>query len=184
MIAIEGAIFYDGSHGMAILEEILNRRTIESFEPSAVEKSKLERVLEAGRLAPSAKNRQEWRFVVIRKKALREKAREAAFGDERVVQAPVVIAVCTTNVEYVMPNGQPAYPVDLGISAAYMSLQAVREGLGTSFLTTFDEPKLRELLTVPHSMRVVLLLLLGRPADLPEPRPRKPLGSIVSYDHW
>jgi nitroreductase len=169
---------------MAILEEILNRRTIKSFEPSPVEKSKLERVLEAGRLAPSAKNRQEWRFVVIRKKALREKIKEAAFGDERVGQAAVAIAICTTNIEYTMPNGQLAYPVDLGIAAAFMSLQAVREGLGTSFLTTFDEQKVRELVTVPHSMRVVLLLLLGHPAVLPEPRSRKPLGSIVSYDHW
>jgi len=142
------------------------------------------RVLEAGIRAPSAKNRQEWRFVVIRKKALREQIKAAAYGDERVGQAPVLIAVCTTNVEYVMPNGQQAYPVDLGIAAAFMSLQAVREGLGVSFLTTFDEPKVKELLTMPHAMRVVLLLLLGRPASLPEARPRKPLGSIVSYDHW
>jgi nitroreductase len=169
---------------MAILEEILNRRTIRSFNPSPVEKDKLERVLEAGRLAPSAKNRQEWRFVVIQKKALREQVKETAFGDERVGQAPALIAVCTTNIEYTMPNGQLAYPVDLGIAAAYMSLQAVREGLGSSFLTTFEEQKLRDLINVPYSMRVVLLLLLGHPAALPEPRPRKPLRSIVSYDHW
>jgi nitroreductase len=169
---------------MAILEEILKRRTIKSFEPFPVDKSKLERVLEAGRLAPSAKNRQEWRFVVIRSKALREEVKEAAFGDERIGQAPVVIAICTTNIKYTMPNGQLAYPVDLGIAAAYMSLQAVREGLGTSFLSTFDEQKVRDLITVPYSMRVVLLLLVGHPAVLPEPKSRKPLGSIVSYDHW
>jgi nitroreductase len=169
---------------MATLEEILNRRTIKGFNPSPVQKDKLERILGAGRLAPSAKNRQEWRFVVIQKKALREKVKEAAFGDERIGQAPALIAICTTNIEYTMPNGQQAYPVDLGIAAAFMSLQAVKEGLGSSFLTTFEEQKLRELLSVPYSMRVVLLLLLGHPAALPEPQPRKPLRSIVSYDHW
>jgi nitroreductase len=169
---------------MAILEEILNRRSIQSFKPVAVSAAKLEKVLEAGRLAPSAKNRQEWRFVAVQKKALREKLKEAAFGEEKVGQAPVVIALCTTNIEYRMPNGQLSYPVDLGIVAGFMTLQAVREGLGTCLLGTFDETAVKELISVPYSMKVVLLLLLGHPAELPEPRPRKPLRSIVSYDHW
>ena len=73
---------------MALLEEILNRRSIKAFKPKPIEKDKLERVLEAGRLAPSAKNRQEWRFIVIQKEHLREKVKEAAFGDEKVGQAP------------------------------------------------------------------------------------------------
>ena len=71
-----------------MLPEILQRRSTEHFGPSPVSAAKLERVLEAGRLAPSAKNRQEWRFVVVQKKALREKIREAAFGEEKVGQAP------------------------------------------------------------------------------------------------
>ena len=164
---------------MAILEEILNRRSIDRFKPSPVSEAKLERVLEAGRLSPSAKNRQEWRFVVVRKKALREKLKEAAFGEEKVSQAPVVIALCTTNIEYRMPNGQLSYPVDLGIAAGFMALQAVREGLGT-----FDEPAVKELISVPYTMKVVLLLLLGHPAEVPDQRPRKPLRSVISFDHW
>jgi len=170
--------------GMAILDEILKRRSMRSFKPLSVSKEKLERVLEAGRLAPSAKNRQEWRFVAIQKKALREKIKEAAYGDDKVGQAPVIIAICTTNIEYVMPNGQLAYPVDLAFAAAFMSLQAVKEGLGTCCLTTFDEQKVKELITVPYAMRIVLLLLLGHPAEVPEPRPRKPFKSVVSFDHW
>ena len=169
---------------MAILEEILNRRSIQRFKPTPVSEAKLERVLEAGRLAPSAKNRQEWRFVAIQKKSMREKVKEAAFGEEKVGQAPVIIALCTTNIEYRMPNGQLSYPVDLGIAAGFMTLQAVKEGLGTCLLTTFDEAKLMELITVPYSMKVVLLLLLGHPAELPEPHPRKPLRSVVAFDHW
>jgi nitroreductase len=169
---------------MSILSEILERRSIDAFKPSPVSAAKLERVLEAGRLAPSAKNRQEWRFVVIQKKALRQKLQEAAFGEEKVGQAPVVIALCTTNVEYRMPNGQLSYPVDLGIAAGFMCLQAVREGLGTCLLGTYDEAAVKELISVPYSMKVPLLLLLGHPAEVPEARPRKPLRSIASYDHW
>jgi nitroreductase len=169
---------------MAILSEIQDRRSIASFKPTPVSAAKLERVLEAGRLAPSAKNRQEWRFVVVQKKALRDKIQEAAFGEEKVGQAPVIIALCTTNIEYRMPNGQFSYPVDLGIAAGYMALQAVREDLGTCLLGTFDETAVKELISVPYSMKVVLLLLLGHPAELPEAHPRKPLRSIVSYDHW
>jgi nitroreductase len=169
---------------MAILTEILDRRSIATFKPSPVSAAKVERVLEAGRLAPSAKNRQEWRFIVIQKKALREKLQEAAFGEEKVGQAPVAIALCTTNIEYRMPNGELSYPVDIGIAAGFMALQAVNEGLGTCLLGTFDEQAVKELISVPFSMKVVLLLLLGHPAEIPEAHPRKPLRGIVAFDHW
>jgi len=169
---------------MGVIPEILDRRSIRSFKPDPVEKDKLERVLEAGRLAPSAKNRQEWRFVVIQKKEIRERIKEAAFNQEHVGQAPVIIAACTTNVGYTMPNGQLSYPVDISFAVSYMTLQAVREGLGSCCVTTFDEQEVVELLTIPYSMRVVLLLLLGYCAETPEPSPRKRLKSIVSYDHW
>ena len=175
---------YHGLVVMAILNEIAGRRSIRRFLPRAVEKDKLERVLEAGRLAPSAKNRQEWRFVVLQRPAAREKVKEAAFGEEKVAQAPVIIALCTTNVDYQMPNGQPSYPIDLAFAAAFMTLQAQAEGLGTCCLSTYDETAVAELIGLPFSMRVVLLLLLGYPAEVPEPTPRKPLKRIVGHEHW
>ena len=169
---------------MALLPEIQERRSIRSFKPTPVEKSKLDRVLEAGRLAPSAKNRQEWRFIVMQKESLRQKIKECAFGDDKVGQAPVIVALCTTNIEYVMPNGQLSYPIDLAFAAAFMTVQAQAEGLGSCCHTTFDEQAVRELITVPYSMRVVLLLLIGYPEEIPEPVARKPLRRIVAYDHW
>ena len=90
---------------MDILPEILKRRSIRKFKPDPVEKDVIERILEAGRLAPSAKNRQTWRFVVLQKKENREKIKEAAFNQEFVSEAPVIIAACTTNIDYRMPNG-------------------------------------------------------------------------------
>jgi nitroreductase len=169
---------------MALLPIIQNRRSIKRFKPTPVEKARLDRILEAGRLAPSAKNRQEWRFVVIQKDSLRQKIKEASFGDEKVGQAPVILVLCTTNIEYVMPNGQLSYPIDLAFAAAFMTLQAQAEGLGSCCHTTFDEQQVRELITVPYSMRVVMLLLIGYPEEIPEPAPRKAMRRIVAYDHW
>lgn len=169
---------------MDVMPEILQRRSVRSFTADPVEKDQLERILEAGRLAPSAKNRQEWRFVVIQKKDVKERVKEAAFGQEFVAQAPVLIAVCTTNVDYRMPNGQLSYPVDLAFAASQIMLQAVHEGLGTCCVTTFDEQELKDLLTVPFSMRILMLLLIGRTESVPEQTPRKSFKQLVARDHW
>jgi nitroreductase len=169
---------------MEVLPEILQRRSIRSFNAEPVEKDQLERILEAGRLAPSAKNRQEWRFITIQKKEVRQKMMEAAFGQDYVGQAPVIIVVATTNIDYRMPNGQLSYPIDLAFASSHIVLQAVHEGLGTCCVSTFDEQEVRDLLTVPFSMRVVLLILLGHYDVLPEPSPRKSLKQISARDHW
>jgi nitroreductase len=167
-----------------VLPEILQRRSARSFLPQPLEKEQLERILEAGRLAPSAKNRQEWRFVLVQKKEVRERMKDAAFGQEFVGQAPAVIAVCTTNIDYRMPNGQLSYPIDLAFAASFMLIQAVHEGLATCCVTTFDEQEVRDILTVPFSMRVVMLLLMGYGETDAEPSPRKSLKAITSRDHW
>jgi nitroreductase len=169
---------------MELLPEILKRRSVRSFTTQSLEKDQVERILEAGRLAPSAKNRQEWRFVVLQKKETRQKIMEAAFGQDHVGQAPAIIAVCTTNIDYRMPNGQLSYPIDLAFAASHIVLQAVHEGLGTCCITTFDEEEVREILTVPFSMRVLLLILVGHAESIPEPTPRKSLKQITGRDHW
>ena len=169
---------------MEVLPEILQRRSVRSFTSQPVDKDQLERIIEAGRLAPSAKNRQEWRFVVMQKKEVRQRMMEAAFGQDYVGQAPLIIAVCTTNIDYRMPNGQLSYPIDLAFASCQIVLQAIHEGLGTCCITTFDEQEVRDILTAPFSMRVVLLILIGHHDMLPEPTPRKTLRQISGRDHW
>lgn len=169
---------------MALLPEIDKRASVRSFTDEAVSEEELTRILEAGRIAPSAKNRQAWRFVVIQRPDMRQRVQEAAFGQEYVGQAPVIIALCTTNVEYKMPNGQLSYPVDLGIACSFMMLQAVHEDLGTCVVTTFEEQDVKSLLTVPYQMRVVMLLAVGHPADSTVRADRLPIDRVVSYDHW
>ncbi len=170
---------------MPLLREIEERYSVRRFTDEPVHKAQIESILNAGRLAPSAKNRQAWRFIVITEDETRKSIENACFGQDWVGQAPVQIALCTTNVDYKMPNGQLSYPVDLGIASGFMMLQAAHEGLGSCPITTFREQEVKSLLTVPYSMRVVMLLLVGHPSPEEEERSRRfALSRVISYNHW
>jgi nitroreductase len=169
---------------MDILPELLGRKSIRCFKDMPIDKEVLKRILEAGGKAPSAKNRQEWRFIVIQKEDIRRRIQDAAFGQEHVGKAPVIITACTTNIDYRMPNGQLSYPIDLTFAISFMMIQAVHEGLGTCCISTFDEQEMKEILTVPFAMRIVLLLLLGHIDKEPEPTLRKQFKRVFAFEHW
>jgi len=169
---------------MEILNEIKERFSVREYQDKPIPREIINRILEAGSLAPSAKNRQPWRFIVIEEKDNKEKIKEAAYGEDYLSQAGAVIAVCSTNVDYKMPNGQLSYPVDLAFAASYMVLQAQHEGLGSCILTTFQENLVREILTVPYSMRVVMLVTVGYAKEETVVRRRMPVSRISSFEHW
>jgi nitroreductase len=169
---------------MDITEAIRARRSIRSYQDRPIEQEKLARVLEAGRLAPSARNLQDWKFIVVKDKEKRQKLSQAAKGQAFVAQAPVVIAACGTEIEYIMTCGQYCYPIDVAITVDHMSLAAVAEGLGTCWIGAFYEDKVKEILGIPENIRVVVMLAMGYPAESPAARPRKKLEEIVAYDGW
>jgi nitroreductase len=169
---------------MTVFEAIKTRRSIRSYDDRPIEEEKLLRVLEAGRLAPSAKNRQEWRYVVVKDRELRKKLAVAANNQYFLTEAPVIIVGCATLVNYVLSCGQPAYTIDLSISMDHMTLQAVEEGLGTCWIGSFKEDEVKKLLDIPDDMRVVELMPLGYPKFLPEAKSRLELDEIVSYNRW
>ncbi len=170
---------------MELLPEIARRATVTEFLDKSISPEILERILEAGRLAPSAKNRQPWRIIAIREKVRRDKIAEACYGESVVKSAPLILAVCSTNVDYRMPNGQVSYPIDLTFCADSMIFQALHENLDTCIFSTYREEEIKEILTVPHSMRVPLLLLMGYSAEkIKKHTERLPISRIVSYEHW
>lgn len=169
---------------MALLPHIEHRVTIRNFTNEVVNQKSLDAILEAARLAPSAKNRQPWRFIVVQDSEVRGQIQNAAYNEPHVSSAPVLIAACTTNVDYRMPNGQTSYPIDIATAVAFMMIQAEEEKLGSSIVTTFDETLVKEILSVPHSMRVVMLLALGHPEHRPMRPPRRSADQIISYNHW
>lgn len=169
---------------MELGEAIKKRRSIRKYLTRKVENDKLDRVLEAGRLAPSAKNLQEWRFVVVRDEGRRKRLADAAKGQTFVGEAPVVIAACATVTDYVMTCGQLTYPIDLAIAVEHMVLTAAAEGLGTCWIGAFYEEEVKKILNIPPEVRVVALLPLGYPDESPHPRPRKEIGEIVAFESW
>ncbi|MHB8118471.1 MAG: nitroreductase family protein [Methanothrix sp.] len=168
---------------MDLMQAIRARRSIRNFLDKSVEEKKLLAVLEAGRLAPSARNMQDWRFIVVRDFATRQKLAEAARDQQFVGKAPVVIAACGTS-DLVMTCGQPAYAIDVAVALDHMTLAAASLDLGTCWIGAFYEDKVKEILGVPQGIRVVALLPLGYPAEEPRPRPRKTLDEVVAWEHW
>lgn len=169
---------------MTVWEAIQQRHSVRRYQDKPVEPEKIERLMEAARLAPSAGNRQEWRFVVVTDADMRQKLVPAANGQEFVGQAPVVIAACSVDNEHVMPCGQLSAPIDVAIALEHIALQATEEGLGTCWVGAFDEAAVKRLLGIPESVRVVELMPLGYPATTAGPKNRLPRDEIVMYESW
>jgi len=167
------------------MDAIKTRKSVRKYLDKPVEDGKLSAVLEAGRLAPSASNRQEWRYVIVRDPETRKKIAEAATGQTFVGEAPVIVVACAETDGHIMSCGQPCYPIDVAISLDHMTLAATELGLGTCWIGAFDENKVKEILDIPEEIRVVELMPLGYPSDpSPVKKKRLPLEMIVKYDHW
>ena len=169
---------------MTVMEAIQKRRSIRKYSDQPIEEDKLQRVLEAARLSPSAGNQQNWKFIVVRDADKRAKLMDAAKQQLFVGQAPAIIVACGTEPRGIMTCGQPRYTVDLSIAVAYMILEAAEIGLGTCWLGRFDENKVKAVLGIPDEVRVVSMFPLGYPEESPPPRSRKKIEEIVCYDQY
>ena len=169
---------------MNVMDAIRQRRSIRAYQDRPVEEEKLGAVLEAARLAPSASNRQEWRYVVVRDPGMRLKLAEAANGQKFVGEAPVVIVACAKTDGHKMTCGEACYPIDIAISLDHITLRAAEEGLGTCWIGAFNQPAVKKLLNIPEEIRVVELMPLGYPADEPAERSRLSLDEIVIQEKW
>jgi len=169
---------------MDLFEAIRERRSVRSYQDRPVEDEKLNQVLEAARLAPSAGNRQEWRFVVVRDAGLRARLMEAARGQQFVGDAPVVIVACAPEHGHIMTCGHPSFLIDVSIALEHMALAARALGLGTCWVGAFEQRKVRDALGIPDSVEVVQLMALGYPTEWPGPKDRKAMDEIVCHDRW
>ncbi|MCD6413111.1 MAG: nitroreductase family protein [Elusimicrobia bacterium] len=168
---------------MDVSEAIRKRRSVRSYLDKPVAPGILKRVLEAGRLAPSASNRQEWRYVVVTDKSTREKLSQAA-NQSFLATAPVLIVCCAETDGHIMSCGEKCYPIDCAISIDHMTLQAAELGLGTCWIGAFSPDKVKKILGIPKEIIVVEMLALGYPASMPPSSPRKSLDEIVRYEKW
>jgi nitroreductase len=168
-----------------IIEEIVNRRSIREYSHKTIEPEKMERILEAARLAPTARNQQDWKLILVKNSDIKDKLVDSAAPHQQFLKgAPILIAACALNPAYVMHCGHPAYLIDLAIALEHVALQAVREGLGTCWIGSFDEEKAKTVLGIPQDVRIVELMSLGYPEQLPPARSRKPMQDLIVWDSW
>jgi nitroreductase len=169
---------------MEVYEAVRTRKSVRSYRDRPVEQDKLDRILDAARLAPSASNRQEWRFVVVRDASKRRELAAAA-RQPFIGEAPVIVVCCAETDHHRMRCGHECFLVDVSIAIDHATLAAVAEGLGTCWIGAFKTDEVRRLLHIPRAVEVVGLLPLGYPTDpAPVTKDRRPISDMVRYDSW
>ena len=171
----------------AFLDLAEKRRSVRAYKPDEVPDELLQQVLEAGRLAPSACNKQPWRFIVVRSETGR-RALGAAYAREWFWKAPVVIAVCILPKEAWTrsDDGKNYAMVDGALAMDHLQLAAAELGLGTCWIAAFDPAAAREILGLPDGVEIVGMTPLGFPdvETSPRVRSRRPLGETVMKERW
>jgi len=180
--------------GKKMLELILRRQSDRKYSDKPVEQEKLERITEAGRMAPSACNAQPWKFIVVTDPALLSALAEAASAkllgmNGFVSQAPVLIVIVRESPNFSSKVGgtiknKDYSHIDIGIAAENMCIQAIAEGLGSCIIGWYDEKQVRSILKIPSSKRVDLLITIGYPTGEYRTKKRKPGEVTVSYNKY
>ncbi len=157
-----------------LLGVIYGRRSIRRYERKPIPDEVLKLILEAGRLAPSARNRQPWCFVVVRKPELKRKLIFSGWNSF-IEDASAVIVGCGDSRERWAV-------VDVSIALQNMVIAAEALGLGSCWIGHFIEEEVKKALKIPDRFKVVAMITIGYPAEKPEPPPKKPLEEIVRYE--
>ncbi len=160
------------------------RYSTRAYEAKAVEPAKLEQVLEAARLAPTAANRQSFRLVAVTDPDLRAHMKDA-YHRVWFYTAPVIIVACAIpGRSWVRADGKNYSDVDVAIVVDHLILQAADLGLGTCWIADFNAHAVKEILDLPEGVEPVALTPLGYPADGPRPKKRKTVGDLVSWNGY
>jgi len=165
---------------VSLVDIILNRRSIRRYERRPIPEETLRLILEAGRMAPSAMNRQPWHFIVVTDPGLKERLSRGRWN-RFLKDAAAVIVGCG---EYGHPSAEKWTAIDVAIAMENMVIAAWALGVGSCWVGDFNEREVKELLGIPENIRIIALLSLGYPAEHPTPRGKKPLEEIVHYNKF
>ena len=159
----------------ACLELLLTRRSIRKYEDREIPLDLVYKILEIARYAPSAKNRQPWRFIVIKSPELRQKLSGIHRGAKPLAKAPLgILVVCDAE------EAPDSYQVDCANASMYIMLAAHAPGVGTVWIQALrDQEAIQGILGLPSRLKPVALIAMGWPAEHPEPKPRKTLEELV-----
>ncbi|MGD9948177.1 MAG: nitroreductase family protein [Desulfobulbus sp.] len=176
---------------------LLTRQSVRRYSDKPVEPEKIDQLIEAVRLAPSASNSQPWKLIIVTDSALREQVARATFSplvsfNKFVPQAPILAVLVIEKPKIITQiggrlKGRDFPLIDIGIAAEHFCLQAAELGLGTCMLGWFDEPTVQRLLQIPKNRRIGLLIALGYGDDVttpPRPKIRKSSEEMCSFNRY
>lgn len=181
---------------MDINQLISSRYSVRDFLPEPIPEEILQEILEAGRLAPSAQNRQPWRYIVFTDpqdiRILTQKTGLIGLSNFFIKDAPVVIVACADLKKNVHINGKDYYLVDTAISFQQMMLTAWHHGIGSCWMAAFSEALLAKHLKLPDSWKIVAISPFGYPKEnktiyskflsaMSKSKDRQPLEQMVQY---
>ncbi len=168
---------------MEFQDLIRKRYSVRSYQSKPVEEEKLNILLNAARLAPTAANKQPFRLIVVKTEGKTEEMKRI-YHAEWFSQAPLVICACAVKSEsWTRRDGRNYVEVDTTIAMDHLILAATELGLGTCWIAAFDAQAAREVLKIPENMDPLLFTPLGYPADKAGVKSRKELDELVYYEH-
>ena len=165
---------------MSLVDTVLTRRSIRRYQKKEIPKDVLYRILEAGRQAPSAANRQPLHLIVVTDESIK---RELSKGllNRFIKDAPLTIVGCA-NTNAVL-TGKWAV-VDTAIALQNMVIAAWAMGVGSCWIGDFNDEKVKHTLQIPDKWKVVALVSFGYPSEQPKPRKKKPIAKLVSFNKF
>lgn len=173
---------------MDALECIATRRSIRRFKDKKVDKEKLLRILDAGRLAPNAGNLQDWRFILVLEEDQIKKIADACLEQIWLETAPLLIIVCgdTTKGEaHYGERGKKVYTLQNATAATQnMLLAAHAQELGACWIGAFVEEKLRELMSIPANAVIAGIIAIGYPDEEPEKQKKLEIENVTYFHKW
>jgi len=175
-----------GEEAMDVFEAIKNRRSIRSYKTDPIDDKVMARLLAAMRLAPSGKNLQPWKFIIVRDPKIKEELVPACRNQTFIAKAPCIIAACAFEKQSYdkMGSYMSSWAIDVTIAMDHLTLAAASIGLGTCWIGAFNEGEVKKILDVPADVRIVALMPLGYPEFIPPQRSRKSLAEIICYEKY
>ena len=172
------------SHLSRVFQLLRNRQPVRAYAERPVPAGSLARILDCGRYAPSTRESQPWRFVVVQDAMTRYRLAAEAFNNPLVRSAPVVIAACARVHSLVTGSGRPSHPLDVAAAVQGMALAAADLGLAAAWITGYREPGVREALEIPPDIPVVSLLTVGYAAGFGSRAERLAEEEVIAWERW
>ena len=180
---------------MNFLDLVRTRQSVRKYLDKPVEREKIERCLEAARLAPSANNSQPWKFIVVDDPKLKNIIAHETFSkiisfNRFSLQAPALVLLISERAKFSAKIGgiikdKQFSLIDIGITSEHFCLQAAEEGLGTCMMGWFNEKGVKKLLNIPSAKRVELIITIGySESNQIHPKKRKEIDQIRSYNSY